>query len=149
MSPTTWGPPVWRFFHTLAEKMNEDKFQELGPQLFNLIRKICRVLPCPDCSMHATQFLSKINFSTIKTKTDFKNILYIFHNVVNKRKNKALYDNNNLSIYANNNIVNTYNQFVAVYQTKGNMKLITDSFQRQLVLNDLKKWLLINMKYFI
>ena len=55
MSPTTWGPPVWRFFHTLAEKMNEDKFQELGPQLFNLIRKICRVLPCPDCSMPKKQ----------------------------------------------------------------------------------------------
>ena len=38
--PDLWGPPVWLFIHTLAEKINENDFKILGPQLFTIIKRI-------------------------------------------------------------------------------------------------------------
>ena len=41
--PEIWGPPVWTFFHTLAEKLNEDylsalmKFDHLHKTLSDMI----------------------------------------------------------------------------------------------------------------
>lgn len=148
--PTEWGPPVWTLFHTLAEKINPDKFSVLSPQLFFFIKRICASLPCPECSQHAVTFLGKVNFSNIKTKTDLQNILYIFHNIVNKRKNKAVFNRDIVSAqYAGNNMINVYNKFISVYQTKGNLKLLADSFQRRLVIQDFKKWIIANINSFM
>jgi hypothetical protein len=150
MSPNKWGPPVWTFFHTLAEKIKEDNFNNIFPSLFSFIQRICRVLPCPECSQHATQFLSKVNPNGIKNKSDFKNLLHFFHNTVNKRKNKSVFDINEVSLkYSNNNIMITYINFVNVFNTRGNMKLLADTFQRKLVLNDFRKWLQVNLKSFV
>jgi hypothetical protein len=149
MKPEEWGPPVWIFLHTLAEKIKEDKFNELFPFLFNHIRRICSVLPCPECSNHANNFLSKVLVQNIKTKSDFKNVMYSFHNLVNYRKKKEVYKIEDLSIYEKNNIIDKYNHFISVYHTKGNMKLLTESFQRKIILSDFRKWLLINIKSFL
>ena len=150
MSPNKWGPPIWTFFHTLAEKMNPDNFNQVFPSLFNFIVRICRVLPCPDCSQHATQFLSKINPAGVRNKDDFRNIMYIFHNVVNRRKNKPPFDRNILeAVYANNHPVIAYNNFVRVFHTRGNMKLLAESFQRKLVLSDFRKWFMQNIQFFL
>jgi len=149
MSPNKWGPPIWIFFHTLAEKINPDNFGEVFPSLFNFITRICRVLPCPDCSQHATMFLSKVNPAGVRDKNDFKNIMFIFHNVVNRRKNKPAFDINSVeTTYKNSNVILAYNNFVSVFHTRGNMKLLAESFQRKLVLGDFRKWFLQNAKYF-
>ena len=50
--------------------------------------------------------------------------------------------------YKYNNIGSTFNNFVNVYHTKGNMNLIAESFQRSLLIKDLKIWLINNHKYF-
>lgn len=148
--PTEWGPPVWTLFHTLAEKINPDKFSEISPQLFLHIKRICTYLPCPECSQHAVAFLNKVNFANIKTKTDLQNILYIFHNVVNKRKHKAVFDRTQVSgKYSSNNMINVYNNFISVYQTRGNMKLLAESFQRKIVVQDFKRWMIANMVNFV
>jgi len=91
MSPNKWGPPTWTLLHTLAEKITETGYQRIGMQLFGQIYRICNSLPCPDCADHATRFLAKVNVSALKTKTDLKNILYVFHNVVNVRKRNRLF----------------------------------------------------------
>ena len=141
MSPNNWGPPIWVLFHTIAAKIKEDTFNYMGPQFFNIIKKICRNLPCPDCSEHATNFLSKVNFQHIKNKNDLIALLYIFHNFVNKRKKKNLYNSKNLESYNQSNLNQAYINFSNVYKTKGNMKLLADNFQRQIIINELKKWL--------
>ena len=146
--PDLWGPPVWLFIHTLAEKINENDFKILGPQLFTIIKRICSYLPCPDCSSHATMFLSKVKPNQISCKTDFKNMLYFFHNSVNKRKGKPLFPYNYIEKYKKINVIRAYNHFLKVYHTKGNLRMLTESFQRSLVIKDLKKWLLINIKSF-
>jgi hypothetical protein len=142
--PGIWGPPTWTLLHTMAEKIHEEDFNRLMPQMFALIKRICAYLPCPDCSQHATQFLAKLKSEQIATKTDFKNTLYLFHNMVNVRKKKQLFNYANMNAYQNLNIVNVFNNFVAVYNTKGNMKLLAESFQRVLIVKDLKRWLMNN-----
>jgi hypothetical protein len=150
MSPNKWGPPIWSFFHTLAEKINPGNFQEVFPQLFDFIFRICRVLPCPECSQHAVNFLSKVNPEGVRNKDDFRNIMCIFHNVVNRRKNKPPFNYLNLkNVHGNKNILTEYNNFVNVFHTKGNMKLLAETFQRRLVLRDFRKWFLNNIQYFI
>jgi len=144
-----WGPPTWNFFHTLAEKINEDNFSAVFPQVVSILKQICKNLPCPDCANHATQFLEKVNFANIKTKSDFKNIMYFFHNTVNRRKRKTPFDMKNLELYGKNNIITAYNNFIAVYHTSGNMKLLADSFQRKIIVNQLKKWMVANIQFFI
>jgi hypothetical protein len=147
-APSIWGPPTWTLLHTLAEKIHEDDFNKLLPQMFGLIKRICSYLPCPDCSEHATRFLAKLKPEQIATKLDFKNTIYLFHNMVNAKKRKPLFNYGNISIYQNLNIANVFNNFVSVYNTKGNMKLLTESFQRTLIIKDLKKWLMANHSSF-
>ena len=149
MSTNVWGPPTWILFHTLIAKLTDDGFNTIGLQLFNYIKRICNNLPCPDCAQHATQFLSRVNMATIKTKEDLRNTMYIFHNMVNKRKNKPMYHVNDLEKYKSNNSVERYNNFIAHFKTKGNMKLLADSFQRKLLINDFKKWMMTNIRFFI
>jgi hypothetical protein len=146
--PEVWGPPIWTFFHTLAEKINEDYFLNIKHSLFHVIKRICKFLPCPDCSQHATNFLAKININKINSKLDFKNMLYVFHNTVNKRKKKLLFSYAKLDIYKNYNIGSVFNHFISVYNTNGNMNLIAESFQRNMLIKDLKNWLIRNHHFF-
>ena len=56
---------------------------------------------------------------------------------------------NDLEKYKSNNTVERYNHFIAHFKTKGNMKLLADSFQRKLLINDFKKWMMLNIRFFI
>ena len=139
--PEVWGPAVWTLFHTLSEKINENAYPRVFPQLFSQFQKICKYLPCPECSRDATIFLAKVQLKNLKNKNDFKNLFYLFHNYVNVKKRKPLFNYGNILVYRKYRIINVINKFIAVYNTKGNMKLLTESFQRQFVLNDFKKWI--------
>ena len=143
-----WGPPIWKLFHVLLEKIKEESFPKLYLQLFQLIKRICNHLPCPECSNHATIFLSKVRIEQISCKNDFKNMLYLFHNKVNLRRSKSLFPYAEMQKYKNQNLITIYNNFITVYNTKGNMNLLIDSFQRQLVLKEFKKWITTNLIHF-
>ncbi len=148
MTPSQWGPPTWTMFHTLIEKLKDESYELIAPQLFSNIYRICCFLPCPECSQHAKEALSKIDIKKLKTKDDFKNIFYVFHNFVNKRKKKPLYNYELMNKYSTLNLVNVVNQFLPVYNTRGNMKLLTESFQRNMVVKDFKMWLAKNYSHF-
>ncbi|MCJ7801119.1 MAG: Erv1/Alr family FAD-linked sulfhydryl oxidase [Candidatus Marinimicrobia bacterium] len=146
--PEVWGPAVWTLFHTLTEKIDEVAYQVVSPQLFQMIVRICRFLPCPDCASDASIFLAKIKPSDVKSKTQLKELMYLFHNRVNVKKRKKLYNYGNINIYKRANLVNVVNNFTSKYQTKGNMKLIAESFQRQFVVTEFKKWIVSNIRAF-
>jgi hypothetical protein len=147
--PEVWGPAIWRLFHTLASHINDNLYHHIYTQLFFQIQRICKFLPCPECAQDASTFLAKVKLSDLKTKKDFINIFYLFHNYVNAKKRKPLYNYININIYSNYRIINVVNNFIAVYNTKGNMKLISESFQRQFVIKDFKNWIMNNIKFFI
>ena len=148
-SPEVWGPATWTLFHVLAEKINEFAYPSIAGQMFDVIKRICTALPCPECAQDATIFLSKVRIHELRTKNDFKNMIYMFHNYVNAKKRKPLFNYANLEIYKRYNIVSVFNRFISVYHTKGNMRLLAESFQRQIIIKNIREWFSRNICFFI
>ena len=147
--PEVWGPATWTLLHVLAENVNEFVYPRIVGQMFDIIKRICSALPCPECAQDATIFLSKVRLHELRTKNDFKNMIYMFHNYVNSKKRKPLFNYANLEIYKRYNIVSVFNRFISVYHTKGNMKLLAESFQRQLIVKTVREWFSRNICFFI
>jgi len=145
-----WGEPIWFLFHTLAEKVKEESFQTIRLDLLNTISIICNNLPCPDCANHASEYIRKINFSSIKTKQDLKLMLFQFHNVVNQKKNFLLFSIDNLdSKYSKANTVNIIKNFMLNFQEKNHsIRMIADDMHRSRVADQLKTWFNNNIQYF-
>ena len=147
--PEVWGPAIWTLFHTLAEKINENAYPYIIDSMFIMIVRICKFLPCPECSRDASSFLAKINIRDYKTKTNFKNLIYLFHNWVNAKKHKPLFNYALMNKYSKLNIVNVINNFISKYNTKGNMKLLTETFQRTFIIRDFIAWFKTNSVAFL
>lgn len=143
--PEVWGPPIWTLFHTLSCKLNNP---DLIKPLFIYIQRICRFLPCPECSEDATTFLRNVRLGDIKTGDDLSMALYLFHNHVNRKKKKALYSYSDMSKYKSYNLISVFKNFIRVYNTRGNMKMLSDDFQRNMIIGEFKKWLGANISSF-
>lgn len=148
MPTSSWGPPTWNFLHTMAEKAKEETFPASKNNIFQFLMRICKNLPCPICSAHATSLMKRINLAAIKTPEDLKKVLFMMHNAVNRKKGKPLFEYSQIKRYSSNNLIAAYNSFIAVYKTRGNMALMTDSLHRQLLVKDLKQWIQKNIGYF-
>ena len=146
--PEIWGPATWTLFHTLAEHMNDES---IIPQLFNNIKQICMFLTCPECSQDASIMLNQIDINRIKTKQSFIDLLFVFHNVVNKKKHKRMLGNyaEIQSKYANQDLSNVFTNFLTAYNTTGNFKLMAEEGQRKLIRASFGKWLFENRRFFI
>ena len=148
MSPSYWGPSTWIFMHTLAAKIKETSFPVIGSSLILVLIQICNNLPCPECAQHAKQFWANVKTANIKTKDDLINLLFVFHNIVNKRKQIPQFKYENLPYYNTRNIVGTYNIFSRNFNTRGNMSLINESFRRNMMLSSLRLWIMSNLNHF-
>jgi hypothetical protein len=148
MSPSDWGPPTWIFLHTIVEKVKETSFPLISKQLIQKIIEICNNLPCPECTIHAKTFWSNVNISNIYSKQDLINLLFVFHNSVNKRKKMPQFKYEHLSRYKNLKLIHQYNIFTKKFNTNGNMNLINESFHRKLMMISLRRWLMTNISHF-
>jgi hypothetical protein len=136
-----WGEPFWFLFHVLAEKVRESEFPRLRAGILNLVLTICSNLPCPECTGHATRYLNGINFNTIRTKEDFKMMLYNFHNTVNARKQYPVYPVEALSKYALGNVVPIIENFMRHFlQNHRSFHLLADDMQRRQISGTVARW---------
>lgn len=145
-----WGAPIWTFFHTLAEKIKPEYYQKKSKELFDIITLICKNLPCPICTEHATKYLNKINVLSLKTKDDMKLMLFQFHNEVNKRKQYQLFSLSELdSKYASAVTLQVMNNFIASYSKKSrNVQLIATEMGKTAALKQTRQWLNDNLHIF-
>jgi hypothetical protein len=145
-----WGTAVWVFYHTLAYKIRDDAFPALRDQLLNFIRGISSVLPCPKCSEHATAYMNKINFATIQTKEQLKQMLNTFHNTVNGKKGylpMSVAESDEKYRLANTSAV--IRHFLTVFPTRqNNVRLLTDQMHRESLVAKLGTWLQANIASF-
>lgn len=148
-SISEWGSIFWKFFHTIVESIDEDKYNNVYIELFQYIKSICNVLPCPQCSNHAKEYLKHVKDNQLRTKDGFRNMLFNFHNDVNKRLKKNLFKFEDLEIYKNYSLINCFNNFVIVFTKKGNLNQIIQSFQRKMILQKFISWLQANKGNFI
>lgn len=144
-----WGPYTWNMFHTLSQKIKEEQFLSIKRELWNLFKKVSCNLPCPYCSKHACEYLSKIKVQDIHTKEDFINIFFEFHNDVNKRLNKPLFDKEKLIIYDSFNTIQTLNIFMYMYKVSSGR---TTAFHKALLsnhtLSEYQNWMIQNLDKF-
>lgn len=141
-----WGAPTWTFLHTLAALVNETQYPLIYKDLFRIIFTICTNLPCPICSKHAQEYLTKINVNSLHTKQDMILLLFSFHNEVNKRKNEPLFPVSELEKYKLGNYKAIVNNFIIHFQEKTrNIHLIADEMYRQRNVGLVKTWILDNI----
>jgi hypothetical protein len=140
--PMKWGEPTWFLFHTLAEKIKPEHFQEIRVELLNLIYTICSNLPCPNCAKHAIEYLNSVNFNAISTKYNLQMMLYKFHNEVNKRKKFDEFPFEQLSTkYSTANTVNIIHNFMPHFEDRtGSIRLIAENLHRSRVALQIKAW---------
>jgi len=104
----------------MAEKINAEFYIKNRWQVFDMLKQICKFLPCPDCAGHATHFLSNVKIVSIPNKQQFKAMLFCFHNSVNKRVDKPVFKSNSLAIYRNYNIGIALHNFLIFYAKRYN-----------------------------
>jgi hypothetical protein len=148
MTPKIWGPPVWIFLHTFSVNISEYGYSQIGLQFYSYVTRICRQLPCPECSEHATKFISKVNPGILKTKYDMANMLCNFHNVVNSRKKLPIFNNSYLSMYEKISIISAFNNFVQAF-TIPSQRLMNDTLHRKMLVTQIQKFLQTNLVYFV
>ena len=108
-------------------------------------------LPCPECSKDATQMLNQIDITKIKSKQVFIELLFVFHNMVNKKKHKRIPGNYTeiQSKYATLDLSNVFTAFLTAYNTTGNFKLMAEEGQRKIIRANFGKWLFENRRFFV
>jgi hypothetical protein len=138
-----WGPPTWYFFHTLAEKVKPELFLQHRAALFGMIKDICKNLPCPTCSAHASQYIDKINVNSLQSKHDLIKMLFEFHNNVNARTNSPQFSYDELlSKYKQANFVNIVNNFMYYYKMEHHaIRMIADDMYRKRSAKSIIDWL--------
>ena len=102
-----WANPVWFFFHGLAEKVHEDFYNKHKGACLNIVKSVCNILPCPLCRREATTYMSRITIHHIPTKEHFKQLLYDFHNYVNKKTRKRPFPKGGLEKYSRLRFIKT------------------------------------------
>lgn len=126
---------LWILFHTLAQKI-KDSFNETN--IINLIEKviipICVNHPCPICRKDSFEYIDKNNFRIIKDKRELKYKLWEFHNYVNNKLNRELFDYENLdNLYEKYEIFNIIkkiqdlNEFIPIDESTDKFKVIIEN----------------------
>lgn len=145
-----WGQPTWFLLHTLAEKVDEKQFHVIKRELLQLMYSICINLPCPTCATHAKEYLDGINFNTIQSKEQLKEMMFNFHNVVNKKKGYTLFRYDELNDkYTKAVTVNIIRNFMTQFDKRNkSIRLIADDLHRQKIASKLRVWFNNNILYF-
>jgi hypothetical protein len=145
-----WGPSIWYLFHTIAHKLKDEEFQNTIVEILDIIKSICRNLPCPSCAQHATEYIQRINYNSIRNKNDFKLFFLTFHNYVNNRTGKPMFTLDELeNKYSNANTLNIVKNFISVFEYKNkSFNMIANDMQRQRQADVLKIWFNNNIQKF-
>ena len=161
MGTDKWGPATWTLFHTLAANVADTAFTDetgLGDKLVGIIVDICRHLPCPECAKHAGIFWDvQLRVHPIRSKRDLENTLYVLHNSVNARLHRPLFRYDHLPVYRGTEgtgtgatrVVAAFAQFSAHFHTKGDMKLLAESFHRKQCFNRVHQWVSAHIRLFV
>ena len=146
-----WAPPTWIFFHCFANKINKTFFENNRRQCLQILKTICGALPCQDCTRHATSFIRGINENNIKTKEDLIQMLFVFHNSVNKRIGKKTASVELLKQYNTYRIDIALINFTNGYSTKyGHLMngIISTLGTRKTIAKNVNNWMKANWIHF-
>jgi len=149
MSKQIWGNITWKLFHSLTINIKDDIDVTQIQECIKLIKNICNNLPCPQCARDATQLLKKSNISQIKTKAEFKQFMYIFHNKVNVKLKKKVIDYSEIDELHTASLNSILNDFFKVYSNlKHPSAMMLNSFHRHLIINQMRQYFISNIELY-
>jgi hypothetical protein len=143
MSIKEWGPITWYLFHTLAEKIKDEYFEQERSNIIDHIFSIAANLPCPECKQHAVSNLKFVDKTKIKTKENLKDFLFQFHNKVNEKTKKPSFPKEKLNEKYKYAVLNNITfKFLEIWSKKsGNMHmLLSNSMNKTNVLSSFLNW---------
>ena len=129
-----WGPITWILLHSLAERIVDDMYISNREKIFSIVKGIIENLPCPECRYHATNYFKKINIYNYNTKDEFKLMLYTFHNAVNVRLGKEIYDASSLEKYKLSKLLTIWKLFKIQYTQNNYSRLLSEQLTRRLII---------------
>ena len=136
----SWAPITWIFLHSFSFKVNEEYFNNNKSTCFQIVNYICQNLPCPMCQSHATKYLKDHSLYICKTKEDFKNYIWTFHNSVNYRLKKKIFDYKDLEMYKFANFDKISYIFLMEFKKPYYYGRTMSSWQRKNVSNNLYQY---------
>jgi hypothetical protein len=84
LSNQLWGPALWKFLHTLTEKIGTVPFHPSEEQLWiGLLNNLRYTLPCSTCRAHYSTFVSMHAFPKIQREI-VRRWMYQLHSWVNE-----------------------------------------------------------------
>jgi hypothetical protein len=109
MNPDIWGPPAWKFLHSVPTNYPLNPTTQDKEQYKLFFEQLCYVLPCIDCCFNYQKELKLNNIDdALESREKLFKWVVDLHNSVNKRLNKkemslekakAIYDG-----YLNNDV---------------------------------------------
>ena len=144
-----WGPSTWLLLHSLSFKVKEEEFDSVKLELIDIFKQMCFVLPCPYCQKHAKEYITSKDFNKIKSKQDFIDMLWVFHNIVNVKTGKKVYKREDLKVYENAVLKNVVINFQRTFMKPiNNQRLLMDTLGRERVIQRLNVFLKNNYSKF-
>jgi len=135
-----WGEITWIFLHTLSVKIHPEQYQHIKNDLLQQIKILCSSLPCPDCALHASQYM--LNIKVQRTKQDFCKMLVDFHNEVNHKLAKPQFLMSQLTKYNTVDLTTAFHACKHVIQTQPyNPRIIMNKIKTKDCLRKLHVWL--------
>lgn len=141
VSKDVWGRTTWKLFHHMVNELKEERTDLIQP-ILTIIRNICRNLPCPECSEHATLLLNRLNLSSIKTKRDLVKCIHELHNKVNTRLQKrelTLEEHDLLYKYVNTQIAFIEWKRISQLRNRSN-KMLLYTISKQFLINEVSRF---------
>ena len=136
-----WGTVTWLFFHTIAEKIKENEFNNKKEQIFTIIRYLLESLPCPLCKNHAIRTMMRNPLNKIESKEHLKLYFFNFHNEVNQRRSIPPADIRVLDKYQHANLIGIIKGLNLYFKTN-TPQLMADQMHRRnklLLINNILK----------
>ena len=150
MSKEQWGNATWFLVHTLSEKLAYDNHDDVK-ELLNHLYNICTNLPCPDCSIHATELFSTANLHLITNKEQLVSFFHLLHERVNQKLNKqglTLQEcKDKYKTAVTGAIVNHY--FAVLSSIQYGERTMMNSFHRTITIDEFANYLRVNQYKFL
>lgn len=132
-----WGPICWIFLHTIVEKIKPKSFDSKKEILFQIISDICNNLPCPNCRKHSSNYLNNNNIRKCNTIHDLRMFIFNFHNTVNRRLNKKIFESKDLEKYKRCNFKELIKRFNLVFKKQYLFTKTMDGWKRRKITEDI------------
>ena len=87
MSTKDWGPCTWKTIHHFTMAYPWDPTPHDKQAMMTFLNSICYNLPCKECKMHCSQYMSK-HPPNLTSSCELQKWAFNFHNNINVRLGK-------------------------------------------------------------